>query len=221
MNGRKKPSRLPSKVAVYALETVEPTEVRDDELIAQVLAGQDDSFRTLVERYQDRVGRLLMRFVRDRFAVEDLLQEVFLKVFRKLHTFNQDSALYTWIYRISVNAATDYLDRQGRRRLRLVEDVTVVERDERESGHAGSAEPLIEAEMRRVTREVLQSLPEKYRTILILREYEDLSYTEMAEVLSCSIGTVESRLFRARKRFKEALERTYPDLVPQPRGGRV
>jgi RNA polymerase sigma-70 factor (ECF subfamily) len=206
---------------VFALKTVEPKEVLDGDLIAAVLEGSEDAFQQLVERYQERVSRLLMRFVRDRFAVEDLLQEVFLKVFRKLHTFNQDSALFTWIYRISVNAATDYLDRQGRRRLRLVEDVTVVERDEREAGHAGAAEPLMEAEMRRVTREVLETLPDKYRTILILREYQDLSYTEMAEVLGCSIGTVESRLFRARKRFKEALERAHPDLVPQPRGGHV
>ena len=209
------------KRRVFALKKVEPTEVRDEDLIAAVLAGSEDAFSQLIERYEERVTRLLMRFVRDRFAVEDLAQEVFVKIFRKLHTFNQDSALYTWIYRISVNAATDYLDRQGRRRLRLVEDVTLVERDERESGHAGAAEPLIEAEMRQVTREVLEALPEKYRTILILREYQDLSYTEMAEVLACSIGTVESRLFRARKRFKEALERSYPDLVPQPRGGHV
>lgn len=206
---------------MFALKQVEPREVRDEDLIAAVLAGSEEAFRQLIERYQERVTRLLMRFVRDRFAVEDLLQEVFIKVFRKLHTFNRESALYTWIYRISVNAATDHLDRQGRRRLRLVEDIAMVEQDQRAAGAAGSAEPLMAAEMRRVTREVLEMLPEKYRTILILREYEDLSYTEMAEVLACSIGTVESRLFRARKRFKEALERCYPDLVPQPRGGHV
>ena len=206
---------------MFALKKVEPREVGDEDLIAAVLEGSEEAFRQLVERYEERVTRLLMRFVRDRFAVEDLLQEVFVKVFRKLHTFNQDSALYTWIYRISVNAATDYLDRQGRRRLRLVEDVTLVEQDDREPGHAGAAEPLIQEEMRQVTREVLATLPEKYRTILVLREFQDLSYTEMAEVLACSIGTVESRLFRARKRFKEALERSYPDLVPQPRGGHV
>jgi len=206
---------------VFALTKVEPRDVRDEDLIAAVLAGSEEAFRQLIERYQDRVTRLLMRFVRDRFAVEDLLQEVFVKVFRKLHTFNQESALYTWIYRISVNAATDHLDRQGRRRLRLVEDVALVESDEHDPDQEGPAGPLMAAELRRVTREVLDTLPEKYRTILILREYEDLSYTEMSRVLGCSIGTVESRLFRARKRFKEALERSHPDLVPQPRGGHV
>ena len=70
-----------------------------------------------------------------------------------------------------------------------------------------------------MTREILAGLPDKYRTILILREYEDMAYTEIASTLGCSIGTVESRLFRARKRFKEALERTHPDLVPGVRGG--
>jgi RNA polymerase sigma-70 factor (ECF subfamily) len=79
---------------------------------------------------------------------------------------------------------------------------------------------VLDEEMRRVTRQVLDELPEKYRTILILREYEDLSYIAMSEVLGCSIGTVESRLFRARQRFKEALERMHPELVPQLRGGR-
>ena len=79
--------------------------------------------------------------------------------------------------------------------------------------------PLLAKELREVTQQVLAGLPEKYRTILILREYEDLAYTAIAEVLGCSIGTVESRLFRARKRFKEALERTHPDFVPQMRGG--
>lgn len=195
------------------------THIPDEELIAAILDGSETAFQQLIERYQDRLFGLLGRLVRDRFAVEDLAQEVFVKVFRKLHTFNQDSAFYTWLYRIAVNAATDHLERQGRRKLRLVEDATILDTGEREPSYAGSAEPVLEDELRRVTREIVQTLPEKYRTIIILREYEDLSYTDMAEVLGCSIGTVESRLFRARRRFKEALERQHPDLVPVTRGG--
>lgn len=197
------------------------TESPDEELIAAVLDGSESAFQQLVARYQDRLFGLLGRLVRDRFAVEDLAQEVFIKVFRKLHTFNQDSAFYTWMYRIAVNAATDHLERMGRRRLALVEDTATLDGGEREPGYSGAAEPVMAAEMRRVTRDIVQSLPDKYRTILILREYEDMSYTDMAAVLECSIGTVESRLFRARKRFREALERLHPDLVPAPRGGRV
>jgi RNA polymerase sigma-70 factor (ECF subfamily) len=143
---------------------------------------------------------------------------VFVKVFRKLHTFQHDSSFFTWLYRITINTATDHLSRRRRRKLFLVEDESAL--DQPPPGEdAGSAAPLLEEEMRRVTREVLAGLPEKYRTILVLREYEDLSYTTIAEVLGCSIGTVESRLFRARKRFKERLERMHPDLVPRAAGG--
>jgi RNA polymerase sigma-70 factor (ECF subfamily) len=194
-------------------------EAADADLIAAVLEGSETAFGHLLERYQERVFRLLSRFTRDWAETEDLAQEVFVKVFRKLHTFQQDSAFYTWLYRITVNTATDQMARRKRRRLHLVEDNTSLDRGEPESGHGGAAQPLMEQEVREVTRTVLDKLPEKYRRILILREYEDLSYTEMAEVLGCSIGTVESRLFRARKRFKEALERSYPDLVPHYRGG--
>ena len=199
---------------------LENTDCWDDAaLISSVLEGSDDAFRTLVERYQERVCRVVSRFAKDRNEAEDLAQEVFVKVFRKLHTFQQDSSFYTWVYRIAVNTSTDHLSRHKRRRLHLVEDTGTLDNGDRIEGADGAAEPLLEKEMREVTREVLQGLPEKYRTILVLREYEDLSYTAISEVLGCSIGTVESRLFRARKRFKEALERQHPDLVPQVRGG--
>jgi RNA polymerase sigma-70 factor (ECF subfamily) len=137
---------------------------------------------------------------------------VFLKVFRKLHTFQQNSAFYTWLYRIAVNAATDHLSRASHRRLRLVEDDRLLERGS-DDAHSPVA-PLLAAELAAVTRQIVDGLPEKYRTILILREFEDLSYTEIAAVLQIQLGTVESRLFRARQRFKDQLQRCHPDLVP-------
>ena len=192
----------------------------ENDLIAAAAAGDHGAFQTLVETHQARIHRLLSRFTRDPGELEDLGQEVFVKVFRKLHTFQHDSAFYTWLYRIAVNTATDYLGRQHRRRLHLVETDAELDAVRQHEKTAGSAAPLLEEEVRRVTREVLATLPDKYRTILLLREFEDLSYTDMAEVLECSLGTVESRLFRARQRFKEALERLHPDLVPQLRGAR-
>lgn len=192
----------------------------DTDLIAGALDGSEAAFTALLDRYQDRVFRLLSRYTRDRAETEDLAQEVFVKVFRKLHTFQQDAAFYTWLYRITVNTATDHLNRRRRRRLHLVEDHAVLDPSRRDPEDAGSAQPLLDREVHEVTRKVLETLPEKYRTILILREYEDLSYTRMSEVLECSIGTVESRLFRARQRFKEALERHYPELVPTRGGAR-
>jgi RNA polymerase sigma-70 factor (ECF subfamily) len=187
----------------------------DAELIDAVHAGNQGAFAELIARHEERLFRLLGRFSRDRGEIEDLAQEVFVKVYRKLHTFQQDATFFTWLYRIAVNTANDHLTRRQRRRLHLVEDEEVLDRGA--ASHVedeGSAAPLLDEEMRRVTREVLETLPEKYRTILLLREFEDLSYTDMAEVLECSIGTVESRLFRARQRFKEALTRLHPDLVP-------
>jgi RNA polymerase sigma-70 factor (ECF subfamily) len=193
-------------------------EIPDAELIDEILAGSEAAFSALMDRYEGRILRLLGRFTRDRGEIEDLGQEVFVKVFRKLHTFQRDSGLYTWIYRVAVNTANDHLSRSGRRRLRLVEDEEVLDEGSREQRRGdGAATALLDEEVRRATREVLDELPEKYRTILVLREYEDLAYTEMAEVLGISIGTVESRLFRARQRFKEALERRYPELVPGSR----
>ena len=144
---------------------------------------------------------------------------MFLKVFRKLHTFQQDSAFFTWLYRIAVNTATDHLARKSRAGCGWSRTTGVLERGDRDDAES----PTVRRSRRRAGRGDPRDpaeLPEKYRTILILREYEDLSYTEMAEVLDCSIGTVESRLFRARQRFKEALERHHPDLVPTRGGAR-
>lgn len=189
----------------------------DAELIEAILDGSESCFEELMNRHSGRLFGLLSRFTRDRGEVEDLAQDVFVKVFRKLDTFQQGSAFYTWLYRIAVNTANDHFARRNRRKLYLVEDEVTLDRGADgvdDPDHAGAAEPLLEEEVRRVTREVLETLPEKYRTILVLREFEELSYTEMAEVLECSIGTVESRLFRARARFKEAMVRMHPDLVP-------
>lgn len=193
-------------------------EISDDELIDAVLAGESSAFGTLMGRYEERVFRLISRFTRDRGEVEDLSQEVFVKVFRKLHTFQRDSALFTWLYRIAINTVNDHFGRVGRRRLRLVEDPEEFDAQPAESTDgAAPSQPLLDDEMRRVTHEILEELPEKYRTILVLREFEDMSYTQMAEVLGLQMGTVESRLFRARQRFKDLLARRHPELVPGSR----
>ena len=208
---------VPLQGPVHALS--KPVETDDADLIAAVLAGSEAAFAGLIGRYQDRVFRLLSRYTRDVAECEDLAQEVFLKVFRKLHTFQQDSAFFTWLYRIAVNTATDHVSRQSRRRLALVEDEAVLDGGQPRSETAGVEQRMLAAELAEVTRDVLAKLPEKYRTILVLREYEDLAYTEIATVLGINLGTVESRLFRARQRFKVALERYYPEHLPTG-GGR-
>jgi RNA polymerase sigma-70 factor, ECF subfamily len=196
---------------MFALQR--PTETPDAELIAAAIGGSEAAYTILVERYQDRVFRLLGRYCRDQVECQDLAQTVFMKVFQKLHTFQGDSAFFTWLYRIAVNAATDHLSRAGYRRLRLVADEAVLDTGGDQDDQSPAA-PLLSAELARVTREIVDTLPEKFRTILVLREFEDLSYTEIAQVLQIQLGTVESRLFRARQRFKEAFERTHPELLP-------
>lgn len=193
----------------------------DDQLVEEALGGNALSFQLLVERYQERIFALARHYTKSAVEVEDIAQDTFLKAYRRLDSFQRQSSFSTWLYRIAVNTATDYLSRHRRRRLHLVETDAELDAARDLDKSAGSVEPLLDDELRQVTRQVLDTLPEKYRTILILREFEDLSYTEMAEVLQCSIGTVESRLFRARGRFKEALERVHPDLVPGVSGART
>jgi RNA polymerase sigma-70 factor, ECF subfamily len=200
---------------VFALQN--RTETSDRELIAAAIEGSESAFTTLVDRYKDRLFRLLGRYCRDAIECEDLLQDVFLKVFRKLHTFQGESAFYTWLYRIAVNAATDHLSRASHRRLRLVDDDAAL--DPGTADDQAPEAPLEAAELAAVTRSIVASLPEKFRTVLVLREFEDLSYTEIAEVLQIQMGTVESRLFRARQRFKAALERLHPELLPTGEAG--
>ncbi len=197
---------------MFALKQRPATPDRD--LIAAVIRGDEAAFGQLVERYKERVFRLLGRYCRDAVECEDLAQEVFLKVFRKLHTFKHDSQFFTWLYRVTVNAATDHISRASSRRLRLVEDTEIFERGD--EGRESPTAPLEKEEAGKVTREIVQQLPEKFRTILVLREFEGFSYTEIAEILEIQLGTVESRLFRARKRFRDALLREHPDMAPSP-----
>ncbi len=195
-----------------------PVPSSDAELIAAILGGSESAFADLVGRYQDRIFRLLSRYTRDALECEDLAQDVFLKVFRKLHTFQHDSQFYTWLYRIAVNTATDHLARASRRRLHLVEDDSALDDGTPRSEQEDVSSPLMRRELAELTQKILDRMPEKYRAILVLREFEDLSYTDIASVLGIQLGTVESRLFRARQRFKEMLERLHPEHIPT-RGG--
>lgn len=179
------------------------------------------AFRMLLLRYQERIHKLVSRYTRDPLEAEDVCQEVFLKLFRKLDSFQWDSALYTWLYRIAVNTAQDWVGKRKRRPVQLSDDLgelagTTAEpaafaRRGRNEGEPHEA--LLESERAAVTRTILGELPPQYAHVLVLREFEDLSYIEISEVLDCSIGTVESRLFRARARFRKILEDRYPELL--------
>ncbi|MFQ5503581.1 MAG: sigma-70 family RNA polymerase sigma factor [Planctomycetota bacterium] len=176
-------------------------------------AEMESAFRMLLVRYQERIHKLVFRYTKDPLEAEDVTQEVFLKLYRKLDGFQWDSAFYTWLYRIAVNTAVDYMGKTRRRPVQLSGDVT--ELGGRPDGETASSPDaaLLRQERAMVTHRILEELPEPYRTVLTLREFEDLSYLEIAEVLGCSLGTVESRLFRARARFRRILEERYPELL--------
>lgn len=190
----------------------------DPQLVDEALGGNQLSFQLLVERYQERIFALARHYTRSAVEIEDIVQDTFLKAYRRLETFQSQSSFSTWLYRIAINTALDFLKRVGRSPVQSVEDPELSASPVRGQAGSGVAIAAPDARMRReeiarITAEVLEELPEIFRTVLVLREFEDLSYQEMADVLGISIGTVESRLFRARARFKEAMIRLHPEFA--------
>ena len=190
----------------------------DAELVDEALGGNQLSFQLLVERYQDRIFGLARHYTKSSVEIEDIVQDTFLKTYRRLATFQRQSSFSTWLYRIAVNTALDFLKRMGRSPVQAVEDPELSAAPSRAQAGSGVAVAAPDARLRReevarITAEVLDELPEIFRTVLVLREFEDMSYQQMAEVLGVSIGTVESRLFRARARFKDAMIRLHPEFA--------
>ncbi|MEO0650292.1 MAG: sigma-70 family RNA polymerase sigma factor [Planctomycetota bacterium] len=184
-------------------------EATDADLVRATLDGDARGFETLVERHQSRLFGLVGHYTRNQAEVEDIVQEAFLKAYSKLDSFQLQASFSTWLHRIAVNTALDLLKRRGRNPVTAVEDPEVVAGD---GGHLpGPGASLEREEVAEITRRTLEELPEIFRTVLVLREFEERSYLEIAEILDVSIGTVESRLFRARARFKEALRRLFPE----------
>jgi RNA polymerase sigma-70 factor (ECF subfamily) len=197
---------------------MQPAAREDTLLVEESLGGNPVSFQLLIERYQERVFALARRYTKNAVEIEDIAQDTFLKAYRRLDSFQQESSFSTWLYRIAVNTALDFLKRVGRNPVRAVEDPELSAEPAHALPGSGVAIAAPDARMRReevarITQEVLDELPEIFRTVLVLRELEELSYQEMAEVLGISIGTVESRLFRARARFKDAMLRLHPEFA--------
>jgi RNA polymerase sigma-70 factor (ECF subfamily) len=191
---------------------MEKPKMEDAELVERVLAGDSGSFEALVERYQVRLFGLARHYTKNPVEVEDLVQDTLLKAYSRLSSFQRQSSFYTWLYRIGTNTILDWLKRQGRNPVQAVEDPELA--PARDSVTVMRPEGRLEQqETARITHEVMQELPEIFRTVLILREFEDLAYQDIADVLGISIGTVESRLFRARARFKQKILQLYPEFA--------
>ncbi|KPK07036.1 MAG: RNA polymerase subunit sigma [Betaproteobacteria bacterium SG8_39] len=181
----------------------------DRQLVERAQRGDKRAFELLVEKYQRRLGRLLSRFIRDPSEVEDVMQEAFIKAYRALPAFRGDSAFYTWLYRIGINTAKNYLAAMGRR----APTSTEVEAEEAEGHEDGERlrdlntpeNLLLSREIADTVNSTIESLPQELRTAIQLREIEGMSYEEIADIMGCPIGTVRSRIFRAREAVAERL----------------
>ena len=187
-------------------------ETTDQKLVDQVMAGNKNAFNLLVMRYQHRVAALIARFVQDPQEVEDVAQEAFMKAYRALPLFRGDSAFYTWLYRIAVNTAKNYLVSRSRRP--PAQDLEIDEVEPTETGSVlhdieSPEGSLSTSELKAATEAALDSLPEELKTAFILREFSGLSYEDIAEVMDCPVGTVRSRIFRAR----EAIDHKIRELM--------
>ena len=187
-------------------------ESTDQQLVDQVMAGNKNAFNLLVMRYQHRVAALIARFVKDPREAEDVAQEAFLKAYRALPLFRGDSAFYTWLYRIAVNTAKNYLVARSRRP--PAQDLEIDEVEPTETGSVlreieSPEGSLLTSELKVGIEAALDSLPEELKTAFILREFSGLSYEDIAEVMDCPVGTVRSRIFRAR----EAIDRKITELM--------
>jgi RNA polymerase sigma-70 factor, ECF subfamily len=181
----------------------------DRQLVERAQRGDKRAFELLVEKYQRKLARLLSRFIRDPAEVEDVTQEAFIKAYRALPAFRGDSAFYTWLYRIGINTAKNYLMAMGRR----APTSTEVEAEEAEGFEEGEQlrdintpeSVLLSNEIAETVNSTIEQLPEELRTAIQLREIEGMSYEDIAQVMNCPIGTVRSRIFRAREAIAERL----------------
>ena len=177
----------------------------DQKLVQRAQRGDLRAFDLLVLKYQGRISALVSRYISDPGEVEDVTQEAFIKAYRALERFRGDSAFYTWLYRIAANAAKNHLVAKGRRPRSdaSIEDAEAFD-EFGLSSDSGSPEAIAMGdELVRVVDTAMQALPEELRAALTLRELEGLSYDDIAEVLGCPVGTVRSRIFRAREAIDE------------------
>lgn len=184
----------------------------DKELIQQVKEGDKQAFDLLVERYQYRIIKLVNRYVNDPIEALDIAQESFIKAYKAIDKFRGDSAFYTWLYRIAINTAKNHVLTGNRKIIEADVEVIDLERTLTRANLRDYSPPenlLQDKELRKLIFDVVQKLPRELRTAIMLRELDGMSYEEISVVMSCPIGTVRSRIYRAR----EAIEKRIRPLL--------
>ncbi len=183
----------------------------DQQLVERAQRGDKRAFDLLVVKYQRKLARLLSQFIRDAAEVEDVTQETFIKAYRSLSSFRGDSAFYTWLYRIGINAAKNFLVAQKRRASTTTNEFDIEAAENFEEGSqlrelSTPENELMSKQIAQTVHQALQALPEELRSAITLREIEGLSYEEIASIMSCPTGTVRSRIFRAREAIADKLQ---------------
>jgi RNA polymerase sigma-70 factor (ECF subfamily) len=184
------------------------SEQLDEDLVLRVQRGDKSAFDFLVIKYQHRIIQLVNRYIKDPSEAQDVAQEAFIKAYRALADFRGEAAFYTWLYRIAINTAKNYLLSRLRRSSNYQVDIQEAEALENAPQLQGLETPereLLNQEIIDAINAVIEELPEEMRTAIILREFEGMSYEEIAEAMDCPVGTVRSRLFRAREAIDNKL----------------
>jgi len=196
-----------------------PAEASDLSLVERVQRGDRTAFDVLVLRYQHKVLKLIQRYVHDAHEAEDVAQEAFIKAYRALQSFRGDSAFYTWLYRIAINTAKNALVAGKRRPLDYDLDLQNPEQYAMEARLKESETPeglLLTDEIRDTVNRAIGELPEDLRTAIVLREIDGLSYEEIAAAMDCPVGTVRSRIFRAREAIDRSLRPVFDGGLGRP-----
>jgi len=183
----------------------------DQQLVERAQRGDKRAFDLLVVKYQRKLARLLSQFIHDAAEVEDVTQETFIKAYRSLSSFRGDSAFYTWLYRIGINTAKNFLVAQKRRASTTTNEFDIEAAENFEEGNQlrelnTPENELMSKQIAQTVHQALQALPEELRSAITLREIEGLSYEEIASIMSCPTGTVRSRIFRAREAIADKLQ---------------
>lgn len=184
-----------------------PDRALQDAWVVRLKAGDEGALREVVEAFSERITSVVSGLMSDRDAVDDVVAETFTKAFFRIRNFHGDAGLYTWLYRVAINASKDHGKKKRRRPTVALEDVPAGAASIASRDAGPSVERLEDRELRLAVRAAIETLPAKFRSVLVLRELEGLRYDEIADILAISQGTVESRLFRARRRLQLKLAR--------------
>lgn len=187
---------------------IRASEQLDEELVLRVQQGDKAAYDLLVIKYQHKIIQLVNRYVKDSSEAQDVAQEAFIKAYRALGNFRGESAFYTWLYRIAINTAKNYLMSRSRRSADNQVDIQDAEQIEKAPQLQGMETPerqLLNQEIVETIKTAIAKLPDEMRIAIMLREFEGMSYEEIAQAMDCPVGTVRSRIFRAREAIDSKL----------------